>query len=73
MTTKYSKICLSQRHLYHNTKIEGKFRKQSLKTQQGGHISQICVLFTIQFYPKVLPSFTHAIIGKRWLNLGKTG
>ena len=34
MTTKYSKICLSQWHLYHNsTKIEGKFSKQSLITQ----------------------------------------
>ena len=63
MTTKYSKICLSQRHLYHNsTKIKGKFRKQSLITQQGGHISQIYVLFPIQFYPKVLPRLTHAII-----------
>ena len=34
MATKYSKICLSQRHLYHNrTKVEGKLRKQSLITQ----------------------------------------
>ena len=25
----------------------------------------------MQFYPKVLPSFTHVIIGKRWVKLGK--
>ena len=44
MKTKCSKICLSQRHLYHNsTKIESKFRKPSLIIQLGGHISQICV------------------------------
>ena len=26
----------------------------------------------MQFYPKVLPSFTHANIGKRWVKSGKT-
>ena len=26
----------------------------------------------MQFYPKILPSFTHVIIGKRWVKLGKT-
>ena len=68
ITIKYGKRCLSQRPLYHNnTKIEGKFRKQCLITQQESHISQIFVLSTMQFYPKVLLIFTHAIVGKRWV------
>ena len=73
MAIKYSKIYFSQRHLYHkSTKIESKITKQSLRTQYRGHISQIFVLSTMQFYPKFLPRFTHAIIGKRWVKLGKT-
>ena len=74
MAIKYSKICHSQRHLYHNSgKIELKFRKYNFITQSESHISHFYVLSTIQSYPKVLPSFTHAIIGKRWVKLGKTG
>ena len=35
-------------------------------------MSQIYVLYTLQFYPKVLSSFTLAIIGLKWVQVGKT-
>ena len=36
-------------------------------------MSQIFILSTMQFYTKVLPSFTPANIGLKWVKPGETG